>query len=182
MLEQGKRGMDPQDVPHLFNCTAHHTTLTPDNLWNRSGNTIRELSFLYPWNNDGDGLRVFFSSSVLFLMLFMLILSMTMFFVLWLIVICEWVGGSLFVIGCCVVCAWCCYVLCVCVNGASPVRFVLSLFYLYVKYLIHMIYIRTIKMCLLCRITTYTYVSPSTTRSSVSSASYALICMYIFIK
>ena len=28
-------------------------------------------------------------------------------------------------------CAWCCcYVLCGCVNGASPVRFVLSLFYL----------------------------------------------------
>ena len=36
-------------------------------------------------------------------------------------------GGSLFVMGC----AWCCcYVLCGCVNGASPVRFVLSLFYL----------------------------------------------------
>ena len=36
-------------------------------------------------------------------------------------------GISLFVMGC----AWCCcYVLCVCVNGASPVRFVLSLFYL----------------------------------------------------
>ena len=31
---------------------------------------------------------------------------------------------------CCVVCAWCCYDLCGCVNGASPVRFVLSLFYL----------------------------------------------------
>ena len=48
-------------------------------------------------------------------------------FVLWLIVVCEWVGGSLVVMGC----AWCCcYVLCGCVNGASPVRFVLSLFYL----------------------------------------------------
>ena len=48
-------------------------------------------------------------------------------FVLWLIVVCEWVGSSLFVMGC----AWfCCYVLCGCVNGASPVRFVLSLFYL----------------------------------------------------
>ena len=45
-------------------------------------------------------------------------------FVHWLIVVCEWVGGNLFVMGCCVVCAWCCYVLCGCVNGASPVRFV----------------------------------------------------------
>ena len=26
-------------------------------------------------------------------------------FVLWLIFVCEWVGGSLFVMGCCVVCA-----------------------------------------------------------------------------
>ena len=50
--------------------------------------------------------------------------------VLWLIVVCEWVGGSLFVMGSCVVCAWCCcYVLCRWVNGASPVRFVLSLFF-----------------------------------------------------
>ena len=48
-------------------------------------------------------------------------------FALWLIVVCEWVGGDLFVMGCCVVCAWCCYDLCGCVNGASPVRFVLSL-------------------------------------------------------
>ena len=33
--------------------------------------------------------------------------------------------------GSCVVCAWCCCsVVCGCVNGASPVRFVLSLFYL----------------------------------------------------
>ena len=36
-------------------------------------------------------------------------------------------GGDLFMM----VCAWCCCdVLCVCVDGASPVRFVLSLFYL----------------------------------------------------
>ena len=28
-------GMDPQDVPHLFNCTAHPTALTPENLWDR---------------------------------------------------------------------------------------------------------------------------------------------------
>ena len=52
-------------------------------------------------------------------------------FVLWLIVVCEWVGGGLFVMGSCVVCAWCCYhVLCGCMNGASPVRFVLSRFYM----------------------------------------------------
>ena len=35
-------------------------------------------------------------------------------------------GGSLFVMGC----AWCGYVLCGCMNGASPVRLVLSLFYM----------------------------------------------------
>ena len=46
------------------------------------------------------------------------------------IVVCEWAGGLLFVMGSCVVCAWFCYVLCGCVNGASPVRFVLSPFYL----------------------------------------------------
>ena len=52
-------------------------------------------------------------------------------FVLWLIVVCEWVGGDLLVMGCCVVCVWCgCYDLCGCVNCVSPVRFVLSLFYL----------------------------------------------------
>ena len=52
-------------------------------------------------------------------------------FVLWLIVVCEWVGGGLFVVGSCVVCALCCcYVLCGCMNGASPVRFVLSLLYM----------------------------------------------------
>ena len=31
--------------------------------------------------------------------------------------------------GSCVVCAWC-YVLCGCMNGASPVRFLLSLLYM----------------------------------------------------
>ena len=52
-------------------------------------------------------------------------------FVLWLIVVCELVGGGLFVMGNCVVCAWCyCYVLCGCMNGASPVRFVLALLYM----------------------------------------------------
>ena len=57
---------------------------------------------------------------------------MTMFFfVLWLIVVCEWVGGVLLVMCCCLGCAWrCCYELCGCVNDASPVGFVLLLFYL----------------------------------------------------
>ena len=45
-------GMDPQDVPHLFNCTAHPTTLTPESLWDRTVKTIQELSFLYPENLD----------------------------------------------------------------------------------------------------------------------------------
>ena len=39
-------------------------------------------------------------------------------------------GGVLLVMGCCVGCVWRCYELCGCVNGASPVGFVLSLFYL----------------------------------------------------
>ena len=30
-------GMDPQDVPHLFNCTIHPTTLTPENLDKQRG-------------------------------------------------------------------------------------------------------------------------------------------------
>ena len=33
-------GMDPQDVPHLFNCTAHPTALTPENVWDRPVKTI----------------------------------------------------------------------------------------------------------------------------------------------
>ena len=45
-------GMDPQDVPHLFNCTAHLTTLTPESLWDRPLKTIRELSFQDPENLD----------------------------------------------------------------------------------------------------------------------------------
>ena len=45
-------GMDPQDVPHLFNCTTHPTTLTPESLWDRPVKTIRELSFLDPENLD----------------------------------------------------------------------------------------------------------------------------------
>ena len=43
-------GMDPQDVPHLFNCTAHSSALTLANIWNRLGKSIRELSFLDPEN------------------------------------------------------------------------------------------------------------------------------------
>ena len=43
-------GMEPQDDPHLFNCTAHPTTLTPEGLRNRPIKTIRELSFLDPEN------------------------------------------------------------------------------------------------------------------------------------
>ena len=40
-------------------------------------------------------------------------------------------SGDLLVMGCCVGCAWrCCYELCGCVNGSSPVGFILSLFYL----------------------------------------------------
>ena len=39
------------------------------------------------------------------------------------VIVCEWVGGGLFVLGSC-------HVLGGCMNGASPVRFVLSLFYM----------------------------------------------------
>ena len=30
-------GKDPQDIPHLFNCTAHPAALTPENLSDRPG-------------------------------------------------------------------------------------------------------------------------------------------------
>ena len=43
-------GMDPQDVTHLFNCTAHPTALAPENLLDRPVKTI--LSFLDPENLD----------------------------------------------------------------------------------------------------------------------------------
>ena len=43
-------GMDPQDVPHLFNCTVHPTALTPENFLDRPVKYIRELSFPYPEN------------------------------------------------------------------------------------------------------------------------------------
>ena len=50
--------------------------------------------------------------------------------VLWFIVLCEWVGGCLFVMGSCIVRAWCCcYVLGGCMNGAPLVKFVLSRLY-----------------------------------------------------
>ena len=70
----------------------------------------------------------FFSSSILFLIVTVYVdLKYDAICVLWLIVVCEWVDGDLLVMGCCVVCAWCCcYDLCGFVNGASPVRFVFS--------------------------------------------------------
>ena len=43
-------GMDPQDVPHLFDCVAHPNDLSPVNLWDKPIETIRELSFLDPCN------------------------------------------------------------------------------------------------------------------------------------
>ena len=45
-------GMDPQDVPHPFVCTAHPNDLSHVNLWDKSVKTIRELSFLDPGNLD----------------------------------------------------------------------------------------------------------------------------------
>ena len=45
-------GMDPHDVLHLFNCTAHPTALTHGNLWHRPVKTIRELSIIDPENLD----------------------------------------------------------------------------------------------------------------------------------
>ena len=44
--------MDPQDVPHLFDCTAHPNNLSPVNLWYRPIETIRELTFLDTGNLD----------------------------------------------------------------------------------------------------------------------------------
>ena len=43
-------GMDPQDVPHLFDCVAHPNDLSPVDLWDKPIETIRELSFLDPGN------------------------------------------------------------------------------------------------------------------------------------
>ena len=45
-------GMDPQDVPHLFDCTAHPDDMLPVNLWDKPVKTIQELSVLDPGNLD----------------------------------------------------------------------------------------------------------------------------------
>ena len=45
-------GVNPHDVPHLFNCTAHPNTLSTVNLWDKPVESIRELSFLDPRNLD----------------------------------------------------------------------------------------------------------------------------------
>ena len=39
-------GNTPHDVKHFLNCTAHPTTMTPSDLWNRPLEAIRELSYL----------------------------------------------------------------------------------------------------------------------------------------
>ena len=39
-------GRTPHDVKHPFNCPAHPTTMTTSDLWNRSVDAIRELSYL----------------------------------------------------------------------------------------------------------------------------------------
>ena len=45
-------GMDPQDVHHIFDCTAHANDMSPVNLWDMPVETIPELSFLDPGNLD----------------------------------------------------------------------------------------------------------------------------------
>ena len=45
-------GMDPQNLPHLFKCTAYPNDLSHMNLWDKPTKTIRELSFLDPGNLD----------------------------------------------------------------------------------------------------------------------------------
>ena len=45
-------GMDPHDVPHLFDCTAHPNYLSHVNLWDKSVKTKRQLNFLDPGNLD----------------------------------------------------------------------------------------------------------------------------------
>ena len=39
-------GTSPQDVAHLFSCTAHPTDLTPIDLWQKPVESIREFSYL----------------------------------------------------------------------------------------------------------------------------------------
>ena len=46
------RGMDPPEVPHLFDCTAQPNDLSPVNLWDKPVKSIRKLSFLDPGNLD----------------------------------------------------------------------------------------------------------------------------------
>ena len=45
-------GVNPYDVPHLFNCTAHPNNLSTVNLWDKPVESIRELRFLNPRNLD----------------------------------------------------------------------------------------------------------------------------------
>ena len=45
-------GVNPHDVPHLSNCTAHPNALSTVNLWDKPVESIRELSFLDPRNLD----------------------------------------------------------------------------------------------------------------------------------
>ena len=45
-------GVNPHDVPHLFNCTAHPNALPTVNMWDKPVESIRELSFLDPRNLD----------------------------------------------------------------------------------------------------------------------------------
>ena len=52
-IQSISRSSGDDDGPvHLFNCTAHSTTLNPESLWDRPVNTIRVLSFLDPENLD----------------------------------------------------------------------------------------------------------------------------------
>ena len=44
--------MDPQDVPHLFDCTAYPNDLSPVNLWDKPVEMIWKLSFLDPGSLD----------------------------------------------------------------------------------------------------------------------------------
>jgi hypothetical protein len=41
-------GASPHDVPHLFNCPSHPTTLTPEDLWENPAAAIHHLHFLHP--------------------------------------------------------------------------------------------------------------------------------------
>ena len=45
-------GVNPHDVPHLLNCTAHPNDLSTVNLWDKPVESIRELSFLDTRNQD----------------------------------------------------------------------------------------------------------------------------------